>query len=54
MTFLIILIISCCYYTLTYGLSLWKNGNNKEGSIFTILIAFLGTVIPIYYIFLIS
>lgn len=35
------------YYTLTYGISLWKKDNNKLGGFGTILLALAGTVIPI-------
>lgn len=36
------------YHTFTYGLSLWKDDKNKLGSISTIAIAIIGTLVPLY------
>lgn len=44
---LFLFIIGSNYYTLTYGIYLWKNENNKLGSIGTIAIAIIGTIVPI-------
>lgn len=44
-------IIAVGYYTTTYGVHLWKNENNKLGSVGTIIIAIVGTVVPIIVLF---
>lgn len=49
---LCLFIIVCNYYTLTYGIYLWKNENNKLGSIGTIAIAIIGTIAPIVVAFI--
>ncbi len=41
---LAIIILGVGYHTLTYGLSLWKDDKNKLGSSGAILIAILGTI----------
>lgn len=45
-------IIGSNYYTLTYGIYLWKSENNKLGSIGTIIIAVIATVAPILVLFI--
>lgn len=49
---LCLFIIGCNYYTLTYGVYLWKNENNKLGSIGTIIIVIIATVAPILVLFI--
>jgi ABC-type maltose transport system permease subunit len=46
-----IVILACGYYTMTYGLSQWKEGR-KLGAFGTFLAAALGTVIPIAVLFI--
>lgn len=36
------------YYTFTYGLSLWKDDNNKLGAISTMFVAIIGTAVPLF------
>lgn len=40
------------YYSLTYGVSLWRDDHRKLGSIGVILIAIFGTLIPIVFMFI--
>lgn len=35
------------WYTFSYGLSLWKEDKNQLGSVGAILMALLGTVLPL-------
>lgn len=49
---LIVFIIGAGYYTLTFGINLWKNENNKLGGFGAGLIAIAGTIIPIIVMFL--
>lgn len=49
---LCLFIIGSNYYTLTYGIYLWKNENNKLGSVGTIVIAIIGTIVPILVAFI--
>lgn len=49
---LFLFIIVSNYYTLTYGVYLWKNENNKLGSVGTIAIAVIGTIVPILVVFI--
>ena len=47
MVIIFILFMLCCgYYTFTYGISLWKDDKNKQGSIAAAAFAVIGTVIP--------
>ena len=47
MIYLFMLFMLCCgYYTVTYGMSLWKDDNNKLGAIAVIAFAVVGTVLP--------
>lgn len=42
----ILFIFGCGYYTLTYGMSLWKEDNNKLGAVAAIAFAVVGTILP--------
>ncbi len=42
-------ILACGYYTFTYGKSLWKDENNVLGGMGAIIMAGIGTLIPIAY-----
>ena len=44
-------IFSCGYYTFTYGRSLWKDDNNKLGGFGVAVAAFIGTMLPVLYMF---
>jgi hypothetical protein len=48
---LCLFIIGSGYYTTTYGVHLWKNENNKLGGVGTIIIAVVGTIVPIIVLF---
>ncbi len=39
------------YYSLTYGVSLWRDDHKRLGSVGVILISVLGTLIPIAFMF---
>lgn len=45
-------ILGACYYTLTYGISLWRESSNKLGGFGAIVIAVIGSVAPIIMLFL--
>ncbi len=45
-----IVIIGFGYYTWTYGKSLW-NSNNKLGGMGVGLLAFIGTIAPLFFLF---
>jgi hypothetical protein len=54
MIYIASLFILCSgYYTLTYGISLWKDENNKLGGFGVSLLAVIGTVVPIIVLFMI-
>lgn len=40
------------YYSLTYGISLWKDDDNKLGGLGAIIIAIIGTIAPIVVMFI--
>jgi ABC-type maltose transport system permease subunit len=40
------------YYTLTYGISIYKEDSNKLGGYASIAVAVLGTLLPIIILFL--
>lgn len=42
-----LIILGVGYYTLSYGIYLWKTENKKLAGFGVFLIAFLGTVVPI-------
>ena len=44
-------ILICGYYTLTYGISLWRDDKNKLASIGAFGAAAAGTLLPIAYMF---
>jgi hypothetical protein len=44
---LLIFILGVGYHTFTFGRSLWKDEKNKLGAFGAILIAVLGTIIPL-------
>lgn len=39
------------YHCFTYGISLWKNDKNKLGAVGTIMVATIGTIVPIVALF---
>ena len=47
-----IFMLGCGYYTLTYGVSQWKNEKNKLGGSATIALAVVGTVASIIALFI--
>lgn len=47
-----VFILACGYYTLTYGINLWKMGDEKLAGFGAIAIALAGTVAPIIVMFL--
>ena len=47
---LIIFMLLAGYYSLTYGVSLWRDDQKILGSIGVILISVLGTIIPIVFL----
>jgi len=49
---LTIFMLMAGYYSTTYGISLWRDDNEKLGSIGAILISVLGTLIPIIVMFI--
>jgi hypothetical protein len=49
---LMIFMLLAGYYSLTYGVSLWRDDNKRLGSVGAILIAVLGTIIPIVFLYL--
>lgn len=53
MTYIItIIMLMIGYYTLTFGISLWRDDKNKLGSIGAIIIALAGTLVPVVELFL--
>jgi hypothetical protein len=51
MIYLVItLILISGYYTLTYGISVWKNENNALGGMAVITLATLATVISVIFL----
>ena len=40
------------YYGLSYSVSLWKEDNNKLGSIGTAVISIVGSLVPLVVVFL--
>lgn len=40
------------YYTLTYGVSLWKEDNNRLGGFGAIAITIIGTIAPIIVMYI--
>ena len=47
-----ILIMAAGYYSLTYGISLWKTQNSRLSAFGVILITVIGTVAPIVFLFI--
>lgn len=47
-----VLMLCAGYYTLTYGLSLWRDDKNKLGGAATIIIAVIGTIAPVVTMYL--
>lgn len=45
-------ILASGYYTLTYGISIYKEDNNKLGGSAAIAVALAGTLIPIIILFI--
>ena len=48
----VLFMLTCGYYTFTYGRSLWKDENNVIGGMGAIIIAEIGTLVPIVYMFI--
>ncbi|MCX7746897.1 MAG: hypothetical protein N2645_08400 [Clostridia bacterium] len=48
----VLVMLASGYYTLTYGLSLWKEDNEKQAGAGVIAIAWLGSLAPIVVMFL--
>lgn len=44
--------LGCGYYTLTYGISLWRDDKNKLGGFGAAAVAILGTVVPIVVLYM--
>lgn len=42
-----VVMLATGYYSLTYGFSLWKDGSERLAGFGAILIALLGTIIPV-------
>lgn len=42
----ILFMLVCGYYTMTYGLSLWREDDNKLGALAAIVMAVIGVVLP--------
>ncbi len=49
---LMIFMLMAGYYSLTYGVSLWRDDRLILGSIGVIVISVLGTTIPIIFLFI--
>lgn len=49
----VILIVPSCFYTLTFGLSMWRN-HNKAGGAGAIILAFAAALIPIALLILMA
>lgn len=47
-----LIIIAADYYSLTYGIYLWKRENKKLAGFGVLLITFLGIVVPIVDLYL--
>ncbi len=43
--------LGCGYYTLTYGLYIWKKDKNRLGGAGTIAFAVIGTLAPIFVLY---
>ncbi|HEX9060287.1 MAG TPA: hypothetical protein VF941_08915 [Clostridia bacterium] len=41
-----LIMLGCGYYTLTYGISLWRDDNNKLGGFAAGAFAVIGTIVP--------
>lgn len=40
------------YYTLTFGINLWKNEKNKLGGFGAVALAVIGTIVPLIVMFI--
>ena len=53
MKYIFSLFMLCCgYYTLTFGLSMWKKDRNRLGGAAAVAFAAIGTLAPIVVLFL--
>lgn len=50
--FVIPFILAASYYTVTYGVSVWRREKNKPGGVSVILLALLGAALPIALLFI--
>lgn len=52
MIYIVAIFILCSgYYTMTYGINLWKNEKNKLGGLGAIFLSIVGSVFPIFFLF---
>jgi len=47
-----VFLLAAGYYSFTYGISVWKNENNKLGGIFVVLLSLVGTLFPLIVLFI--
>ena len=47
-----VFLLATGYYSFTYGISVWKNENNKLGGIFVVLLSLVGTLFPLIVLFI--
>ena len=53
MIYILSLFIVCAgYYTLTFGITMWKQENNKLGGLGAVILAIIGTIVPIIVLFI--
>lgn len=48
----VLFMLACGYYTLTYGISLWRDDGNKLGALGVAMAAMVGTIAPIVVMFI--
>lgn len=42
----LLFMLACCYYSITYGVHLWKKEHNRFGGFCMITLAIAGTAVP--------
>ncbi|PYG87397.1 uncharacterized protein DUF3953 [Ruminiclostridium sufflavum DSM 19573] len=53
MLFILSFFIICSgYYTLTFGINMWKQDNNKLGGFGAIFLALISTIVPVAVIYI--
>lgn len=53
MIYVLSLFIICSgYYTLTFGITMWKQENNRLGGFGAVSLAVLGTIVPLLVMFI--